>query len=112
MPKAHKDPGSQEIRLIHQSSCNPYEAGMMYVNSIVGPFLNSHSHILKDVHSLCRLLERTPVGPNSTMRVIDIKEFYPTGTHEELADCVVKNSKGSGRGKGKGKASRGKGGSW
>ena len=87
--KSHKDP--VEFRNVHSSSRSAFAGLSCWLTAQLQPILDEQEHILKDCPSFVRRLAvlGAPV-PGEYMVRIDIKEFYMSGSPEQLSELACR----------------------
>ena len=83
--KTHKAPGDVKIRLLHESTRNPFYSAMKFVQIRLREFLNHLPHMIKDTSQLVSCLRRTKISHHSQMHKVDLENYYMSGTPEWLS---------------------------
>ena len=83
--KTHKPDGSVTLRCIHASINNPLNPMLKLQSRFIRHELDKYSHLVKDSRAMVRLLTSVQVPPRALFVKYDIKEFYMSGDHNDLA---------------------------
>ena len=85
--KSHKSP--VEFRNVHSSSQSVFAGLSCWLTCQLQPILNAEQHILRDCPEFVRRLRLVPHPEETdTMIRIDIKEFFMSGTAEQLSSTA------------------------
>ncbi len=87
--KTHKPPGSVVARSIHSSREHLHNAISEVVNRLLTPFLREQAHICWSSEDVQRGFSKAFVNDRTTFMKFDIKEFFLSGDHEELATLAA-----------------------
>ena len=83
--KTHKPRGEVNCRILHKCVQHPMVGAMRWLSSLLRSSLNTLPHLVTDTPALIALLSSTRVPGNHKMYKINVKDFYMSGTHMELA---------------------------
>ena len=91
--KSHKCSGDVKPRVLHLSHHSPFKPPLKYLSRCINSNLKSYTHIVADSSDLLRKLhsQRLVLSPNARFVCIDIKDFFMSGTHSELAQHAPKH---------------------
>lgn len=93
--KTHKAPGKVTARVIHATVGHPCAPFMRFIAQEIRQYLSSARHLLKDSFALVKRLRRTRVRPHGRLVKVDIKDFYMSGLHSDLARDAASIFKGT-----------------
>ena len=83
--KSHKLAGEVACRAIHASAQHAFRPGFRFVAQQLKPFLRSLQHLIIDSSDLVRKLSRIEVQKDDRMYKFDVKDFFMSGGHVDLA---------------------------
>jgi hypothetical protein len=83
--KTHKPDGKVTARSLHSSVGHCFNALGEVVNRLLSPALKSYPHICWSSEDVLRLVRAAKVGRRSVFMKFDVKEFFLSGDHSELA---------------------------
>ncbi len=83
--KTHKGEGAVTARSIHSSTGHVFNALGEIANRLLSPILRELPHLCWCSEDVVRLIRSAKVGPRSILLKYDIKEYYLSGAHDELA---------------------------
>jgi hypothetical protein len=86
--KSHKDPGSQSVRTIHRAVKPKFHGLSQWIIHVLEPLLDEVPWVLEDSHSVAKYLRSLTVPESVVAYKVDLKDFYLSGTDEEIAIAV------------------------
>jgi len=84
--KTHKPPGKVTLRALHASPSSPFSPGMKLIGSLLREELKKLPHLLVDSRDLLQKLGAFRVPSCARFVRFDIKEFFMSGQHADLAN--------------------------
>jgi hypothetical protein len=86
--KTHKPDGEVVARSLHSSVGHMFSALSEVLNRLIGPVLRKYQHLCSNSEEAQSIFAATAVCASTVLLKFDIKEFYLSGSHNDLAAAV------------------------
>ena len=86
--KVHKPQGEVVARPLHKAINPAFISFSSWLVIKLKPLLLSLNHVVHDTHQFCKRVHNVPFGPGYRMAVVDVKDFYLSGSAADIATDV------------------------